>query len=226
MTETLFLVFLLTMAAAVVALTARFVNGRAAAIVLAILSVWLIFVGALAYFGVLRNPAMRPPGVALVIVPVAVFLIFFALRSATPGFALAFPLWILIAAQSFRILVELFLHQLWIEGLVPKMLTFAGANVDIYIGATAPLFAWLAIRGRSGLRLALVWNIAGLCALANVVTRSILTAPGPFNHIQAEVPNRMMATFPYVFIPAFFVPLAVVLHILALRTISVRLKTA
>src|ERR1700757_2697996 len=31
-----------------------------------------------------------------------------------------------------------FLHQLWIDGLVPKMLTFASANVDIYWSVNAP----------------------------------------------------------------------------------------
>ena len=166
---------------------------------------------------------MRPPGIAFVVVPVLFFLIVFIVRaSASPRLALAFPLWILLGTQCFRIGVELFLHQLWIEGLVPRMLTFEGANVDIYIGASAPLIAWLSLRGQWGLRIALVWNLLGLLALANVVTRSVLTAPGPFNLIHAEVPNLMMGTFPFLFIPAFFVPLAVALHVLAIRNISNR----
>jgi hypothetical protein len=100
------------------------------------------------------------------------------------------------------------------------MLTFEGANVDIFIGASAPLIAWLGTRGRVGLRVALVWNVLGLLALANVVVRSILTAPGPLHLIHLEVPNQMLGTFPYLFIPAFFVPLAVVLHLLAIRAIT------
>jgi hypothetical protein len=64
--------------------------------------------------------------------------------------ALAFPLWTVLGTQSFRIVVEPFLHQLWIDGIVPKMLTFVGSNVDIYVGASAPLIAWLSPREGRG----------------------------------------------------------------------------
>jgi hypothetical protein len=226
MITTLFLGFVAMMAAVVVALVARYLNGRAAFRVFAGLSVWFIYAGLLGYFGVVRNTAMRPPGIAFLLVPVLGCLIFFITRSSPSArVALAFPLWIILGVQSFRIGVELFLHQLWIDGLVPKMLTFEGANVDIYVGASAPLIAWLSTRGRLGTRLALAWNVLGLLALTNVVTRAVLTAPGPFSVIHAEVPNRMFGTFPFLFIPAFFVPLAVVLHVLAIRAIRSRLGT-
>ena len=227
MTATLFLGFVAMMAAVVVTLIARYLNRRAAFRLLAGLSVWFIYVGLLGYFGVVKNTAMRPPGIAFVVVPVLVFLIFFIVRStASARVALAFPLWIILGTQCFRIGVELFIHQLWIAGLVPKMLTFEGANVDIYVGASAPLIAWLSTRGRLGIRLALAWNVMGLLALTNVVTRAVLTSPGPFNLIHAEVPNLMFGTFPFMYIPGFFVPLAVVLHVLAIRAISSRLRVA
>ena len=227
MITTLFVGFVTVMVAVVVALSARYLNGRAAFGVLGGLCMWFIYVGLMAYFGVVQNTAMRPPGIAFIVVPVIVFLIIFIVRSFTDaGLALSFPLWIILGTQCFRVGVELFLHQLWIDGLAPKMLTFAGANVDIYVGASAPLIAWLSTRGRLGIRLALTWNLLGLLALANVVIRAVLTAPGPFNLIHAEVPNLMFVTFPFMFIPGFFVPLAVVLHVLAIRAISSRLHTA
>jgi len=58
------------------------------------------------------------------------------------------------------------------------------------------------------------------------VIRAVLTSPGQFNLIHAEVPNRMFGTFPFLFIPAFFVPLALVLHVLAIRAIRSLLRTA
>jgi hypothetical protein len=152
--------------------------------------------------------------------------VFMARSAAGLRIALAFPLWIILGTECFRVGVELFLHQLWIAGIVPKMLTFESANVDIYIGASAPVIAWLSTRGRTGLKLALVWNVLGLLALANVVTRAVLTAPGPLNLIHTEVPNRMFGTFPFLLIPGFFVPLAVALHALAIRAIRSRLSTA
>jgi len=228
MTPTLFLGFVAIMAAVVVALIARYLDRRTALRVLAGISVWFIYAGLLGYFGVIKNTSMRPPGIAFLVVPVLFFLILFivftARSSAGARVALAFPLWMILGAQCFRIGVELFLRQLWIGGLVPKMLTFEGANVDIYIGVSAPLIAWLATRGRMGSRLALGWNLLGLLSLMNVVSRAVLTAPGPFNLLHAEVPNRMLGTFPYLFIPAFFVPLAAVLHLLAIRAIASRLE--
>jgi hypothetical protein len=216
MTVTLFLGFVALMAALVVALSARYLKGPTAFAIGVGLFIWLIYVGLLGYFGVIGNATMRPPGIAFIFVPVVLFLIFFIVRVRSSA-ALAFPLWIILGMQSFRIVVELFLHQLWIEGLIPRMLTFAGANVDIYIGASAPLIAWFSTRGRLGMRLALLWNVLGLLALANVVTRAVLTAPGPSNLIHAEGPNLMFGTFPFMFIPGFFVPLAIVLHVLAIR---------
>ena len=64
----------------------------------------------------------------------------------------------------------------------------------------------------------------GLLLLTNVVIRAVLTAPGPFNLIHAEVPNLMIGTFPFMFIPGFFVPLAVVLHLLAVCELSLQLS--
>ena len=230
MTATLFLGFVAIMAAVVLALIARYLNRRAAFRVLAGLLVWFLYAGLMSYFGVLRNTVMRPPGTAFLLAPILLFLSFFIVfmvRSAAGSrIALTFPLWVILGTQSFRVVVELFLHQLWIGGLVPKMLTFEGANVDIYIGASAPLIAWLSSRGRLGLKLALAWNALGLLALTNVVTRAVLTSPGPLNLIHAEVPNRTFGTFPFLFIPAFFVPLAVGLHVLAIRAISSHLGTA
>ena len=45
------------------------------------------------------------------------------------------------------------------------------------------------------MKLALIWNVLGLLSLTNVVIRAVLTAPGPFNLIHAEVPNLMIGTF-------------------------------
>jgi hypothetical protein len=228
MITTFFLGFVALMTAIIVLLSARYRNGRFAFSVLAALCAWFIYVGVLGYLGVIANRAMFPPGIALVFVPVAAFLIHFILRvgsSAGARVALVFPLWVLIGTQAFRVGVELFIHQLWIAGLVPKMLTFSGANVDIYIGASAPVIAWLTMRGWWRQRLALLWNVLGLLSLANVVTRAVLTAPGPLNLIHAEFPNRMIGTFPFMFIPGFFVPLAVVLHVLAIRSIASHART-
>ena len=227
MTAALFLGFLAVVAAAVLGLASRYLPRGTAATIGIGLPAWLLYVGLLGYFGVIRNAALRPPGIAFILGPVVLFIVLFAARSAGGGrIALAVPLWVLLGLQGYRVGAELFLHQLWLNGLAPRMLTFEGANVDVLIGATAPLIAWLSTRGRPGLRLALAWTVLGLLALANIAVRSALTAPGPLNLIHAEVPNLALGTFPFMFIPGFFAPLAVVLHVFAIRSLRARLGAA
>src|SRR6267154_2028459 len=88
------------------------------------------------------------------------------------------------------------------------------------VGLSAPIIAWIATRGRFGLRLAMGWNVLGLLSLANVAASSVLT--GPLKLISTEVPNVAMGIFPYTFIPGFLAPLAVTLHVLAIRAIAAR----
>jgi hypothetical protein len=83
MTATLFIGFVMVVAAAVVLLIARYVNWKAAIGVLAALCFWFIFAGLLGSFGVLRNTTVRPPGIAFVVVPVFVFLIVFIASAST-----------------------------------------------------------------------------------------------------------------------------------------------
>jgi hypothetical protein len=227
MTSSLFIVFVIVMLVAVVTAIARYSRFLPARATVAALLTWLVYVGAISYFGLVRNTTIRPPGAVYLFAPlvIGVALLVRRIRSSkSDALVSSLPLWLLLGTQLFRVPVELFLHELWHEGLIPKMLTFEGANVDIYVGASAPVIAWLATRGRIGLRIAQLWNIAGLAALANVVTRAILTAPGPLNVIHAEVPDLMIGTFPYTFVPGLFVPLAVLLHVLALRATTKALK--
>jgi len=225
MTSSLFLGFLAVVALSLAVLCARFLPRRATAVVFIALPTWLLYVGLLAYFGVVRNPALRPPGMVYILLPVFIFVFLFVIRSpAGARVAISIPLWALLGFQVYRVGVELFLHELWHDGLAPRMVTFNGTNFDILIGVSAPLIAWLASRGQLETRLALIWNALGLLSLANVAARSALTAPGPLHILHSEVPNLAIGTFPYTFIPGFLAPLAVVLHVFAIRSLRRRLS--
>jgi len=60
--------------------------------------------------------------------------------------------------------------------------------------------------------------------LANVALRGVLTAPGPLRLIAAEVPNTAIGTLPFSFIPRLMVPLALLLHVLAIRALRYRMR--
>lgn len=190
---------------------------RKAVAVLTGLALWLLYVGALSYGGVLANQTRRPPGIVFIAAPL-VLLIARAARSASAGaIAAALPIPVLAGLQTFRVGVELLLHRLWVDGLVPRLMTYEQGNWDILIGASAPVAAWLTTKGRSGRRAVLVWNLAGILLLGNIVLRAALTSPGPLHLLPAEVTNRAVGTFPFTYIAGFFAPLALVLHIFSLR---------
>ena len=223
---TLFLAFLTLVAGGLAAGMVRWWSPRQARWGLAGLGAWLAYAGLLGWSGLVRDPALRPPGPALLLTPAVLFIVVVAWSGWAGRAAAAVPLAMLVGAQTYRIGVELAFHELWHVGLVPRMLTFEGANVDIAVGLTAPVVAWLAATQRVGARTVLAWNLVGLAVLANVVVRSALTAPGPLHLINAGATNLALGMFPFTFIPGFFAPLAIVLHVLAIRAtrISSRLE--
>jgi hypothetical protein len=222
MTSTLFLLGTVLLAALVLTVARSYLPAGTVRIVLVALPLWLIYVGLLSWTGILANSALRPPGMAFVAAPVLAFMALFAVRSPHGAeVAARVPLALLTGAQVFRVAVELGLHRLSTEGLVPRLMTYEGGNVDIVIGLSAPIAAWLATRGPTGRSLVLGWNVLGLLALLNVIVRSALTAPGALHLINVEVPNLAVGTFPYSFIAGFFAPLAVLLHVLSLRRLLV-----
>ena len=187
---------------------------------------WLAYVGVMSYFGVVGNPALRPPGAVYILLPVIALVAFVSRSVVGMRAALVVPAAVVIALQAFRIGVELLLHRLYVDGLVPKLMTYEGGNVDIVIGLSAPLIAWLSTRGRSGMQWALVWNVAGLAALANVAIRAVGTAPGALHVIHSEVPNLAVGMFPFTYLAGLFAPLAVLGHVLAIRSLRSQFKSA
>ena len=217
---TLFLLFTVLVVAGVAAAIIRYLADRRRWIALSILVAWVVYTGALGFFGVLAG-ADSVPRIALILVPTLVGVLLLALSDAGRTVALSIPLSLLIGAQTYRVVVELFIHQLWSIGLMPRMLTYEGANLDILAGLSAPVVGWLVAHGRLSNRLALAWNVIGLVLLANIVGRAILTTPA-LQVLVTEVPNRAVGTFPFTFIPGVLAPLALTLHVLAIRALLAR----
>ena len=223
MTAILCLGYLAGVSIVIAALTALYLRERLRALLIG-LPLWLLYVGLLSYSGVVSNTALRPPGIVYVAFPAVLFVVLvFALSGAGARIASAFPFWVIIGMQTFRIGVELLLHRLWVDGLAPRMVTYRGGNIDIFIGLSAPLIAGISTRGRWGEWLALGWNVVGLLTLTNAITLSALTAPG-LTLIHSEVPNMAIGVFPFTYIAGFFAPLAMALHALSIRGLRAGLR--
>ena len=223
----LFALFLAAMVVVVLGIAAHHLPRQTVAGITAGLTIWLAYSGTLGFLGVVANPDLRPPGPALLLIPVFLFVAFYLVRAdGALRVATGIPIGWLMGLQAFRVIVELFLHQLWKNGLAPRMLTYEGSNFDIAIGLSAPLVAWLYARGAMREQVALLWNFLGLAMLANVAVRALLTAPGPFQLITSDVPNLAIGTFPFTYIPGFMAPLALVLHVLSIRALRARMRSA
>lgn len=221
--ETAFLFFVGAVAAAWLAVVLRYLQRPDGTVAIAGFAIWLAYAGSIGYFGVVANRALVPPGMIYLLAPMAAFIMFMVRSRAGGRIAAGLPLWLPVTAESFRLIVEIFLDALWRRGLLPTTMTFHGANYDIVIGLSVPLVAWLLATERIGYRWAIAWNAAGIAMLANVAVRGVLTTPGFPNVIATEVPNVAVGIFPFTYIPGLMVPLALLLHVLSIRALRRRL---
>jgi hypothetical protein len=218
--STIFLSYVGVVAAIVAAVLLRYLPTGRALIGIGFIAIWLCYASVMGYSGIVGDPTLMPPGIFLLLTPIIAFVAIVLGRSPVGGsLATTIPLAAIFALQSFRVGVELTLSSLHDAGLTTRLLTLAGGNMEILVGLSAPLIAFIATRGAGGRRIALVWNIVGLLSLLNVAMRAVLTAPGPLNVIHAELPNVAMGMFPFTFIPGFMAPLAMMLHVLAFRAL-------
>jgi hypothetical protein len=126
----------------------------------------------------------------------------------------------LVGFQAFRVPVELLLHRLYGEGVIPVQMTYEGRNFDIVSGAGAALLGLLLWRGVAVPQVVLwLWNVVGLGLLLNIVGVAILSAPVPFRYFVDGVPNLLPSTFPYVWLPSFLVQAALAGHLLVWRAL-------
>lgn len=123
------------------------------------------------------------------------------------------PLSILIGFQSFRIPLELILHEWASEGTIPGTMTWTGQNWDILSGLMA-LFAFRFVNKSRVIALSVNW--LGFLLLLNVVRVVVFSSPLPFAW-PLEKKLLLIAYFPYCLIGPLFVLPALVGHLLAFR---------
>lgn len=178
---------------------------------------WLAFTAALAGSGWLAGFDARPPHFFVLMVPTALATVAFAGSPFGARLAgrIGWPL--LIGFQVFRLPVEWVLASLADAGVAPPQMTWEGWNFDVLTGLSAPLVAWFAGQNKLGVHGLVVWNAAGLALLLNVVTIAILSTPTPLRAFANEPANTFVASWPWIWLPAFLVPAALFGHLLAFR---------
>lgn len=194
------------------------VSRRAAASVLLLSAIWLASTWFLAGTGVLAEFDRTPPPLALLVL--AVLAIAFALAFSRIGGRLAshLPLWVLVAAQSFRLPLEIAMHAMAVRGIMPSVMSYTGRNLDILSGISAILVAALVRSGYGGRRLVAAWNVMGLALLANIMIVAILATPR-FQYFGAGQLNVWVMHPPFVWLPAVMVLAALAGHLIVFRAL-------
>ncbi|GAA4469346.1 hypothetical protein GCM10023189_56240 [Nibrella saemangeumensis] len=179
---------------------------------------WLALTGVLAANDFFLVTGTTPPRFAFILVPAFAFIIGLLSTRSGHRFVDRLPLPALTLLHTVRIPVELTIYAFYLYQQVPELMTFEGRNPDILPGLTAPLVAylvfnrhWLSSRGL------LLWNLVSLGFLFNIVIQAILASPVPFQQFGFEQPNVAVLKFPFIWLPAFVVPLVLFCHVVAIR---------
>lgn len=190
-------------------------------VVFAALALWLGLVSFLAYRGAFVGSADSPPlaiflGVAI---PLAVFFAAYFGWDAFRTFVLSADLRLVAALQAWRWGGLGFL-SLYAYGVLPGLFAFPAGFGDMAIGVTAPWIVLNLIRRPSfaASRRFAIWNILGIVDFVVAVSTGTLSS-GFFHGItqlNGNVTTSPMAHLPLILIPAYMVPLFVMLHCTAL----------
>jgi hypothetical protein len=193
----------------------RMSNGWRALLVLGGVCAWLIWLGLNARRGFFADFSRVPPPLVWAgVLPAMLAGLALLFYPPTRRFLHSFPAAWLIGFQVFRVPLELILWGLHADGLLPVQMTFEGRNFDVVPALLAcPVAYWVAQRKSWARPVALAWNLLGFVMVVNVATTGALSTPGPLRVFMNEPANYIVGQFPFAWLPAFLVPLALFGHL-------------
>jgi len=221
--DSLILIFLLT----VILTFLLFINAvKNKATVAIILVVWLAVTGILSFKGVFQDTSAIPPRLMIGIAPAIVFIILLLTTKNGRRFTDNIDLNKLTLVHIVRVPVEITLFMLSTHKLVPELMTFAGRNLDILSGITAPIMYFVCFKNSQlkNRMLLLIWNFICLGLLLNIVINAILAAPFPFQQFAFDQPNIAILYFPFTWLPCFIVMIVLYSHLAAIRRLIIYRK--
>jgi len=187
--------------------------------------VWLIIQTALSinlyYLNTIGDVPPKFP--ILSFMPTFVLMIVLFNTKKGKAFIDSLPLSNLTFLSIVRIPVEVVLWWLFIHNTIPELMTFEGRNFDILAGITAPFIAYFGyLKGKLSKRILLGWNIVSLLLLINIVINALLSFPTVIQQQAFDQPNVGLLYFPFIWLPAFVVPVVFFTHFVSIRQLIKR----
>jgi len=184
-----------------------------------LLAVWFAGIAALGSAGAFVSaPGTGPWQIGLGFGgPVVLFLAWVRTTSAGRDFVERADLALLAGLHAWRFAGIAFLFG-YSQGLLPGLFAWPAALGDIAIALTAP---WIARRLAADAQFAgttafALWNVAGVLDFIVAVGLGTLST-GFIPALRPAIDTALMQQLPLVVIPAFFVPLLAICHLIALR---------
>jgi hypothetical protein len=193
-------------------------TARAAEMAAAVVVAWAVFCLVLAKAGVLAHFESRPPPLFGVMIVALLGTALIGRSAIGERLVRGLPLWLLVGSQSFRLPLELVMHRAATTGTMPVEMSFSGYNFDILTGVFAVVVAIGLKRGSFGRRVTSVWNNVGLVLLLGINVIALLATP-VFHAFGPGHLNLWIADPPFVLLPTFLVPSALLGHILVFRAL-------
>jgi hypothetical protein len=189
----------------------------AAFLVSAVAGAWLSLVVALSGAGFFRgNPKSPPPIGAAIALPIAAGLLALGISGRLRSFVGRIPRTWLVGIQSQRVLGVVFL-VLMARGILPAHFALAAGLGDILVGALAPFVAYALVRNvRYARPAAIAWNLLGILDLVTALSLGALSATSAIRLFHSTPSTDAMGSLPLALIPAFAVPVFLLLHVVSL----------
>jgi len=175
--------------------------------------IWSALQAALAYKGFYQNIEAIPPRFGLILIPTTLLIIYSLLPKQRNYILERRNTKVSTFLHVIRLPMEIVLLQLFIHKMIPELMTFEGRNFDIIMGITAPIIGFLYLKKWLSKKGLLVWNIIGLCLILFILLNGLLSAELPFQQFGFEQPNKALAYFPFVLLPATVVPIVIWTHL-------------
>lgn len=182
----------------------------------AILIGWFLIASYTAWIGVYEARGATPTIQYPLLIPILVGALMIWRSPTVTRLLDATPQHWLIGIQVFRVLGGTFLVLYALEKM-PGVFAWPAGIGDILVGALAPVVALAYARDpRDDGDLVTWWNILGITDLVVAVGTGISSSPSLIQMTAFDRPNELISAFPLVLVPAFLVPLWILLHIASL----------
>lgn len=192
---------------------------------LMIIAGWMTAQSAIAATGFFTVENTLPPRfLILVALPIVGMIVTFSTAKAR-SFIDGFDLKKLAALHSIRIVIEVVLFWLFLNKVMPRLMTFEGRNFDLISGLTAPLIYYFGfVKRKIGAKAIFAWNIVCLAILLFTVANAILSAPTPMQKFAFDQPTIAVFYFPFLWLPGVVVPIVIFSHLVTMRLLLKEMK--